>query len=314
MQRFAAGAGYVATELAKEAPYYAGAFGAVLVTDSVSTNEALVFLAGANLGAAGYEYGLARITRALLRRRSYASFDADWVPREYLADYYRVVEPDERETIAFVVDAIRRAPAGEPVLVLGTGPTLHHVFLAAGRASEIHLADYLPCNLDELERWRTGHPDAHDWRAFVRYTLECEGLDAPSEEEVARREELTRSSITRLLRVDARHPIPVGRQYATVISAYCADSATSDRAVWEGLMGNITGLVRPGGLFITAALRRCSAYVVGDKRFPSANVDERDLRRVLEPCFRPSLEVRHLAGHDAQGYSSIVLGWATRTS
>ena len=51
-RRIAAGGGYVATELAKEAPYYAGAFGAALVSDSVSSNDALIFLAGANLGAA----------------------------------------------------------------------------------------------------------------------------------------------------------------------------------------------------------------------------------------------------------------------
>jgi len=70
VQRFAAGAGYVLAELAKEAPYYSGAFGAVLVTDSVSTNDALVFLGGANLGAAVYEYGLGRVTNAMLRRRA----------------------------------------------------------------------------------------------------------------------------------------------------------------------------------------------------------------------------------------------------
>jgi hypothetical protein len=66
-QRIAAGTGYVGTELAKEAPYYAGAFGAALVSDSISSNDALIFLGGANLGAAAYEYGLARATRALLR-------------------------------------------------------------------------------------------------------------------------------------------------------------------------------------------------------------------------------------------------------
>jgi hypothetical protein len=68
-RRFAAGLGYVCTELAKEAPYYAGAFGAVLVSDSVSSNDALVFLGGANLAAAGYEYGLAMLTRAFLQSR-----------------------------------------------------------------------------------------------------------------------------------------------------------------------------------------------------------------------------------------------------
>jgi hypothetical protein len=64
----AAAAGYVATEIAKEIPYYAGAFGAAVLTDSVSSNDALIFLAGANLGAAVYEYGLARLTRAFLVR------------------------------------------------------------------------------------------------------------------------------------------------------------------------------------------------------------------------------------------------------
>jgi hypothetical protein len=184
-QRIAAGAGYVVTELAKEALYYAGAFGATVLTDAVSSSEALVFLAGTNLGAAAYEYGLARVTRRMLRRPRCASLDTDWVPREYLADCY------------------------------------------------------LPANLEELERWRTRDPAAHDWRPFVRYTLECEGLRAPTDEDVTRREELTRSKITRLLQVDPRRPVPLDQRYATVISAYLA----------------------------------------GDKRFPSPNVDERDLRR-----------------------------------
>ncbi len=69
VRRVASQAGYVATELAKEIPYYAGAFGAALFTDSVSSNDALVFLAGANLGAAAYEYALGRLTRVFLRLR-----------------------------------------------------------------------------------------------------------------------------------------------------------------------------------------------------------------------------------------------------
>jgi hypothetical protein len=66
----AATIGYAGTELAKEIPYYAGAFGAAVVSDSVSSGDALIFLGGANIGAAGYEYGLARATRVFLRRRS----------------------------------------------------------------------------------------------------------------------------------------------------------------------------------------------------------------------------------------------------
>jgi hypothetical protein len=67
--RAAASVGYVAREVAMEVPYYVGAFGAAL-TDAVSSRDALVFIIGANLGAAAYEYGLARATHAVLRRRS----------------------------------------------------------------------------------------------------------------------------------------------------------------------------------------------------------------------------------------------------
>jgi hypothetical protein len=67
--RLAAAAGYVGTELAKEVPYYLGAFGAAALTGTITSDEALIFLGGANLGAALYEYGLARATRAFVRRR-----------------------------------------------------------------------------------------------------------------------------------------------------------------------------------------------------------------------------------------------------
>jgi hypothetical protein len=46
-RKIASAVGYVATEVAKETPYYAGAFGAAVLSDSVSANDALVFLGGA---------------------------------------------------------------------------------------------------------------------------------------------------------------------------------------------------------------------------------------------------------------------------
>ncbi|GIF01468.1 guanitoxin biosynthesis pre-guanitoxin forming N-methyltransferase GntF [Paractinoplanes rishiriensis] len=314
--RLAAAVAYTGTEVAKEVPYYTAAFGAAVVTDSITTAEALVFLGGANLGAAFYEVVLARLTRTVLgRRRGHASFDTDWVPAEYLTDYYRTVEPDEIATIAFLVDAMHHAERDQPVLYFGTGPTLHHVFACAETASEIHLGDYLPENLAEIQRWIDRAPGAHDWRPFVRYTLQCEGITGPTDAEVTARENLTRAKITKLVRVDARHPRPVNRSYPTVVSAYCADSATGDRATWELFMRHITGLVQPGGLFLTAALRRCRGYMVGGKTFPGADIDERDLRAALRPDFEPpheGIEVIPTAQHGSHGYAAILLCQARR--
>jgi hypothetical protein len=69
-RRTAAASGYVVMELAKEVPYWTGAFGAALAVGGVSAQDALVFLCGTNVGAAAYEYGLGRLTRAALRERS----------------------------------------------------------------------------------------------------------------------------------------------------------------------------------------------------------------------------------------------------
>jgi hypothetical protein len=69
-QRWAAATGYVGTEVIKEAPYYLSAFGVAVVSDPITSDEALVFLAGANVGAMVYEYGVARLTHGFLRHRA----------------------------------------------------------------------------------------------------------------------------------------------------------------------------------------------------------------------------------------------------
>ena len=69
-RRLASAIGYVGSELAKEAPYYAGAFAAAAVSGAVTGKDAMIFLAGTNLGAAAYEYALARATGAGLRLRA----------------------------------------------------------------------------------------------------------------------------------------------------------------------------------------------------------------------------------------------------
>lgn len=68
--RSASMTGYVLTELAKEAPYHAGAFGTALLSDAVDSRDALVFLVGTNVGAALYEYGVARLTGVFLVRHA----------------------------------------------------------------------------------------------------------------------------------------------------------------------------------------------------------------------------------------------------
>lgn len=242
----------------------------------------------------------------------------DWVPRDYLGEYYREVQEDERSTIRYFVEQIREAHPG-PVLCFGCGPTLHHVFLAVPRMTELYLADYLPGNLAEIDRWRNQGSDAHDWTPFVRHTLQCESGVDPDSLEIAARMDLLRQGISGLVPADAALEDPLGSEFrgrfATVLSPYCAESATEDKAVWARYSRNIATLVRPGGLFLTSAVRCCRRYKAGQRFFPAANIDENDLREVLLRDFRPDtveVEVCEVPENSAQGFSAILLARALK--
>ena len=216
--------------------------------------------------------------QAVLRRadtRAFASFDTDWVPRQYLADYYRTVEPDERRTIAFFVDAIRDARPGEPILFFGAGPTLHHVFLAAGWPARDRDSPTRPSS--SSARMPPGP------RSLACCKPTCAGHG--------------RSARTAPSRT------------AWWSAPTAPNSATDDLTTWQTYMRRIAGMVRPGGTLLVAALRRSHGYRVGGKLFPSANVDEADLQFVLQPLFEAELriEVRELPDASPKGYSSIVL-------
>jgi hypothetical protein len=244
-------------------------------------------------------------------------FQNEWVPKDYLRTYYSELESDEVETIKFFVDAMKKVDSTGPVLFFGTGPTLHHVFLTAPKAAEIHLVDYLPENLQEIKKWVDKEEDAHDWSPFVKYTLQCEGNSSPTDEDINEREEMVRRKITKFMTADAGQTDPLSTEqresYGLVLSPYCADSATGDKKVWKEYMRNITSLVKPGGTFITAALRDCSSYEVGEKEFPCANVNEKDMKGVLGmldfSSRNTNIEYRELEGH---GYTGIVLAHALK--
>lgn len=244
---------------------------------------------------------------------------AEWEPRDYLRDYYSYVEPDEKETISFLVEASKNIPQGSTILEFGSGPTLHHIFPVVPYVSEIHMADYVEKNLDELKKWVEKAPDMHSWKPFVAYTLECEGLKNPTDEQIEQREEETRRKITKFMQADAGKTDPLGAdtrgKYDVVYSCYCADSATGDKKTWDLYMKNIISLVSPGGFFVTTALRKATYYKVGERYFPSANVDEHDFERALRLDFskgNTTIEIRELPEHEYLGYTSILLAHAVK--
>jgi len=250
--------------------------------------------------------------------RAAESFDA-WHAGDYLRDYYTRVDEDAVHTLAFLVrELARRGRVANRALAFGVGPTVHHLLALAPWAESIDAADYLHGNLREVRRWLRREPDAHDWSPFAAHVLACESSPHVGAAGVHAREALTRGRVVRLLPCDAScNPALAGRQagpdgYDIVMSCFCAESATGDKAAWARYMRNILRLLRPGGQLLMAALRRCSGYTIGRQVFPAAAIDEGDIAQLLDQMafddpLRRTVEMRRLAGGPLHGYEGIVL-------
>ena len=130
-------------------------------------------------------------------------------PRDYLATYY--CQPptiDERVVLGFLAQHYRKLTSQPCAIEIGCGPTVHHVLPLAPFVSEIHMADYLPENLDQVRRWRDGEPDAHRWQEYTALTLSLEGRPN-GQADIERRELDTKRKMTRFMLCDLKSDTPL---------------------------------------------------------------------------------------------------------
>lgn len=243
----------------------------------------------------------------------FASFDEHWSPADYLADYYREVQPDEQITLRFLCEAAALIGDVPTALEFGCGPTVHHLIPFAPRAATIDVADYLDRNLDAVRAWVSGAPEAWNWTPFAHFTLHCELGRPPTECELSEREALTRERIGAFLRGDARRGQPLGtaQRYPLVVCCFCPDSITDDLAEWRQCAINVSALVAPGGWYVLTALHDAGSYRVGDVDFPSAGVSVDDVAGALRDAGFSRLGTTILterAGDlDGHGFDSVLL-------
>ena len=213
-------------------------------------------------------------------------YDKEWHPKEYLSQYYssKSVEDDEAENFKFLIDFLRSSnKIFETCLDFGCGCTLHHMMPLSPYVSDIHLADYMTSNLAEIQSWLDETETAHNWDVYFQGVLELEAQSQVSEINLNARKQELREKITQLKTADIRSQRPLSGElsYDLVTSYYCAEAVASSKKEWEMMFANLSTLVAPGGTLISSVMRHCDFYMVGDKKFPSAHVDENDIAQVL---------------------------------
>jgi nicotinamide N-methyltransferase len=240
----------------------------------------------------------------------------EWNPRAYLQQYYSTpyIPDDSRALLAFLMEQLPIRPGGyDRAIEFGCGPTLYTALALCPHVRQLHLADYLPSNLEELRLWLADEPEAHNWRVYVRAILEQEQGRPPTNKEMAARETELRKKIAGLHHADIRQAEPLGtpQVFDLVTSFFCIEAVSTNRSDWASLLENLSCLVAADGMMVLAALRRCNGYEVLGRIFPTARVDETDFQRVLPAYgFDPSsLVIRSVPITEwaAEGFDSICL-------
>jgi len=242
---------------------------------------------------------------------AYSDFD-QWDAKEYLREYYGEVMADERFALEFLVDCARRLPRVPLALDVGCGPCVHHAFPLVPKVKEVHLADFVTGNREQIRLWLERSPEAHDWRAFAAEVLRLESGRRPTAAQVAAREKQARARISTVLRADIRAEDPVGpsgrARYPLVTAHYCAEAISTDKAVFRSNVHNIASLVAHGGTLILSACAAADHYKVGERNFPCSMATPQDIVVALqqEGFGALDLRVRLTPAHTAQGYGSVI--------
>lgn len=245
-----------------------------------------------------------------------------WSAAQYLQTYFLNPGTDIIENLKFIIDELERHKiCNVPILDFGSGPTLITALAAEPYSSELHLSDYLHENLHELQLWKKSHNNVFDWSSITKRILSFESK-SDSDIEARLRHLSAKIKTTQVIHCDAskKHPISSGglSSYPVVISNFCADSATNTKEAWSLYMGNILSLVSPGGLIIGGLLRNCKQYLVGDCFFPSPDINEFDLIKVLrdkgfdETTFNTKIVMTPEC--ESQGFSSILFYSARKST
>lgn len=242
----------------------------------------------------------------------------EWDPRDYNREYYSEITLDGQYLMEWVVECVQKAPPMDVALEFGSGPTVLHTFPLIKKTKEIHLAEYLQVNREEVQRWVNKEGDTHDWSQFTREFLRMEGNQSPSDAEVEAREEQVRQAITQVMHADAGEENPLGADkrgfYPLVTALCCADSATNDKDTWRLYMKNIASLVKPGGMLVISACGGHDFYRVGERRFPGACVSGRDMLNCLQELGFGDIDLRLRQVPDSagQGFSTTILARAIK--
>ncbi|XP_068179135.1 phenylethanolamine N-methyltransferase-like [Antennarius striatus] len=201
----------------------------------------------------------------------YERFD----PSAYLQYYYSPEEAHlEREDsfMSWILACLHRAFSegdvrGEVLVDIGSGPALYQVMSACEVFNKIILTDFLEANRQAVRLWlQDGEGSGMDWTPYLQKVCELEGRR--SSEWTEKAAEL-RKVVTNIVTIDVNLPHPLPHDVLPpfgadcLMSCFCMEGASPDMAMFNRALGNIGGLLRPGGHILLIGALEETYYLGG---------------------------------------------------
>uniref|UniRef100_A0A8C3UTC8 Phenylethanolamine N-methyltransferase n=1 Tax=Catharus ustulatus TaxID=91951 RepID=A0A8C3UTC8_CATUS len=155
--------------------------------------------------------------------------------------------------------------------------------------------DFLAVNREELGRWVRGEPGAFDWSPFIQHVCKIEGRGEPWQDKQRR----LRQRLRRILPIDVHLPDPLGAplhpRADALLSSFCLEAVSPDRASFVRALSHISNLLRPGGHAVLLGALGESFYLAGPARLPVVPLQESDVRDALAAAGFSLRELRSYA-------------------
>jgi hypothetical protein len=237
-------------------------------------------------------------------------------PSIYLEEYYSEIQKEDQHHLHYLAKAYADITGDLTLLEFGGGPTLYQLMSAAAKVKEIHFSDYLESNLVEVRKWVNRDSNAFNWNNVTATALQAEGI-TPTPDAINAREETLREKLTKFLPCNAFQEYPLGGdavvQYDIVNTHFVAESITDSRNERKQIFAKICSYVKSGGKLVMAAMKCCTAWKNGPKKFPATYITESDIVELLTANgFRENETLMETFPADQDDYHEVIFFSSTK--
>jgi nicotinamide N-methyltransferase len=197
-------------------------------------------------------------------------FHTEFDTNAYLTDFYTKIEdPAMQLVLTFLPSIVARLPPRKRLADFGAGPTIHVAACFRNHVDEIYLADYLPQNREELQRWKNGE-SKFDWGAALRMMLTREGKDWSK---VAETEAETRAKVFDIFYANCfeQPSIQCGKdlegKFDIITSVFTMEYCCNTKDEYQTAIKNVVEQVIPGGYFIMGGILEETWCSFGGRKF-----------------------------------------------